>query len=196
MLSLWLGGCGWNARPAADDGAWVAQRQQAFANYGVWRVHGRMAMSDGDRGGSAGFVLNDSSTGGLRLNISSSAGRWRLVSDSGGAELTGHRIGTRRAPEPEPLVADALGWYVPVMLMRDWLRGIPAPAGARHEYDENGTLKAVYHDSWHIEYQRFREEQGLWLPQKVVARSGDYRVSLVILGWRLGGQERSAARGG
>ncbi|GAB4190142.1 MAG: lipoprotein insertase outer membrane protein LolB [Wenzhouxiangellaceae bacterium] len=182
-----LSGCaGQGARPEAA-GAWLEQRAAAFAEIGQWRAHGRMAISDGERGGSAGFVLNDNLADELRLNLSVTGARWRLLAGPDGAELEGSRTPTRYASQPEPLVEEALGWYLPVSLMRDWIRGLPAPAGARLVFDEAGTLAALEHRQWLIEYQRYRQEGDLQLPQRIVATSGPYQVKLVILGWKLGG---------
>lgn len=191
LLSVLLSACGWNVQPDAEDGAWVSERQRIFAEVGKWRVHGRLGISNGQEGGSAGFVIHDTSDGQLRLNLSATGGRWRLLADAEGAELEGSKVPLSRAREPEPLVQDALGWYLPVTLMRDWLRGIPAPAGAQLSFSENGALSALDHADWHIEYQRFREVDGVWLPQKVVARSGPYKVSVVVLGWQLGEEKET-----
>ena len=192
LIIALLAGCAWDTREPMAAGTWVAQRQQAFSQLGEWRVHGRLAISNGEDGGSAGFVLNDSSAGEMRLNLSATGGRWRLVADAGQASLEGSRVPLRRARYPEPLVEHALGWYLPVTLMRDWIRGIPAPPGAQLEFAEDGSLSALNHAQWQIEYQRYREVDGLWLPQKVVATSGDYKVSVIVLGWRLGAAEDTA----
>ncbi|MCG8466166.1 MAG: lipoprotein insertase outer membrane protein LolB [Xanthomonadales bacterium] len=191
LLVLMLTSCAWNTQPDAEDGTWVAERERIFEEVGQWRVHGRLGISNGKDGGSAGFVIHDNSDGQLRLNLSATGGRWRLLAGPDGAELEGSKVPLRRAPEPEPLVQEALGWYLPVTLMRDWLRGIPAPAGAALSFSENGALAALDHADWHIEYQRFREVDGVWLPQKVVARSGPYKVSVVVLGWRLGEDDKA-----
>ena len=186
LIALTLNACRWAMPDDAPDGTWVSQRQDLFAELEEWRVHGRLAISNGEDGGSAGFVLHDNHAEELRLNLSATGGRWRLLATADGAELEGSRIPLRRALSPEPLIEEALGWYLPVTLMRDWIRGLPAPAGARLLFGENGSLKALQHSEWNIEYQRFREVDGFWLPQKIVAKNGPYRVTLLVLGWRLG----------
>lgn len=183
---LMLGACRWDNRPDATAGTWVAERQALFLALGNWRAQGRMAITNGEDGGSIGFVLNDTRNGELRLNLSSAAGRWRLLAGPEGAELEGNRIPRRTARFPEPLVEEALGWYLPVSLMRDWIRGLPAPHDAHQIFAENGSLQRLEHADWQIDYERFREVDGHWLPQKIVARSGPYQVTLVILNWRLG----------
>lgn len=186
LMLLSAGGCRWDTRPDASTGTWVSERQALFMQLGQWRAQGRMAISNGEEGGSVGFVLNDTQLGELRLNLSSASGRWRLLAGPEGAELEGHRIPRRTAPYPEPLVEEALGWYLPVSLMRDWIRGLPAPSDARQIFASNGSLQRLEHADWEIDYERFREVDGHWLPQKIVARSGPYQVTLVILNWRLG----------
>lgn len=181
-----LSGCRWAMPDVAPAGTWVEQREQLFADLDQWRVHGRMAISNGEDGGSAGFVIHDNQQGELRLNLSATGGRWRLLADANGAELEGSRIPVRHAKTPEPLVEEALGWYLPVTFMRDWIRGLPAPEGASLEFGDNGSLLALHHSDWLIAYERYREVDGFWLPQKIVAKSGPYRVSLVVLGWKLG----------
>lgn len=187
-----LMGCGvFQSRPDVHSGAWVEQRRSAFADLSGWRLHGRMAIADGERGGSASFVLNDDIEGYLRLNISATAGRWRLLVDQCGAELEGTRMDMRRASRPEPLVSEALGWYLPVSLMRDWVRGLPAPPGARLEFNDDGTLRRILHQHWTIEYQRYREHEGLLLPQRLEATNGAYRVRLMIRSWLLNSAKSS-----
>lgn len=181
---LVLGGC--RSMPArdAEAGAFQAERRAVFAGLDRWQASGRLAVSDGERGGSANFDWLDAADG-YTVRLRRGQGRWVLDVGSGIAVLEGTRVGRRSAAEAEVLVSQALGWPVPVTYLRDWLRGLPGVARARAVYADDGSLATLRYDGWQVEYRGFESVAGVLLPTRLEATSGPYRVRVVIRDWRL-----------
>ncbi len=168
-------------RPA---GAWLEEREQHFAEYPDWTVRGRLALSDGQRGGSLGFEWSaEGDNHQIHLRTMTGGRQWRLDFGPGYALLEGTEIDQMVGSDPDPLVEAAVGWPIPVSLMADWIRGLPAPADARLRFASDGSLAGLDHAVWTLDYQRLREENGILMPRRIEANSADYRVRLVLADW-------------
>lgn len=84
-----------------------------------------------------------------------------------------------------------LGWSLPLDVLPSWVLGKPgegASAGPRH-YDADGRLVEFEQLDWSVSYARHSQVQtagGLrWLPGRITASRGDYRVRLSISDWAL-----------
>jgi outer membrane lipoprotein LolB len=156
-----------------------------------WSLSGRIAVSTGTRGGS-GRIDWQQQAGGYTISLSAPVTRqsWQLSGNDRGARLEGIAGGPREDADVEQLLLSATGWNIPIRALQDWVRGIPAPA------QEFGPEKRVYNGSlpatleqagWTIEYQEWLAAgpNRPQLPRRIVARSGDASVKLVIDEWSL-----------
>jgi outer membrane lipoprotein LolB len=157
-----------------------------------WSLSGRIAVSTGERGGS-GRIDWRQEAGGYTISLSAPVTRqsWQLSGDDRGARLEGLAGGPREDADVEQLLLSATGWNIPVRALQDWVRGVPAPP------QEFGPEKRVYDGSlpasleqagWTIEYQEWLPAgtDQPQLPRRIVARSGDASVKLVLDEWSLG----------
>ena len=181
---LVLGGCRSTPERDAEAGAFLAERQAVFSGLDRWQASGRLAVSDGERGGSANFDWIDAADG-YTVRLRRGQGRWVLDATPGFAVLEGTRVGRRSAAEAEVLVSEALGWPVPVTYLRDWLRGLPGTARARTAFADDGSLAALRYDGWEVEYRAFERVADVLLPRRLEATNGPYRVRVVIRDWSL-----------
>ena len=157
-----------------------------------WNLSGRIAVSNGDRGGS-GRIDWQQRAGGYTISLSAPVTRqsWQLSGNDRGARLEGVAGGPREDADVEQLLLSSTGWNIPVRALQDWVRGIPAPV------QEFGPEKQVYSGAlparleqagWSIDFQEWhpagpdRPE----LPRRIVARRGDASVKLVIDEWSPG----------
>ncbi|GAB4170344.1 MAG: lipoprotein insertase outer membrane protein LolB [Wenzhouxiangellaceae bacterium] len=194
ILALLAAGCTTLQPPVSDDE--LRLRQAWFESHPDWRVEGRLGLSDGKRGGSLGMIWEvDGSRQQLDLRTLSGGQQWRLRITPAGAELEGSDIDHRVGPDPDVLVAEAVGWPIPVRYMADWLRGLPAPRDASLRFDEHGRLAGLSWNGWEIDYRGWSAlDADVALPTRIDAVRGEYRVRLVLRGWRFDkARDRSAA---
>ena len=173
-------------REPRPEGEWLADREAMFEQLDQWSVRGRVSVSDGNRGGSLGFEWT--ATGDdhrVHLRTMTGGRQWRLHFSPGEARLEGTDIQDLVGSDPDPLVEAAVGWPIPVRLLADWIRGLPAPEDARLRFDSDGSLAGLDHALWELEYRRLVEHNGILLPRRLDARSGDYEVRLVLADWSL-----------
>lgn len=184
VLLVLAAGCA--VRGDKPAGAWLEARQAWFRAHPEWSVQGRLGLSDGERGGSLALRWRAS---GERHVVDLSAGmggrRWRLEMTPAGATLTGTDLAPMSGPDPDVLVERAVGWPIPVTWMSDWLRGLPAPSGARLDFAADGTLQSLYWAGWQLDYRRWRAPDSALplLPSRVEATHGRYSVRAALSGW-------------
>ena len=188
LLLLTLTACA--VREQRPEGAWLADRQALFAEHPVWSVSGRLALSDGQRGGQLAFDWRaDGDRHDIRLRTVMGGSQWRLEFEPGWASLSGTDIeGHWISSEPDGLVLDAIGWPVPVADLAWWVRGLPPPGTAVDaiRYTADGSIGQVTRPPWHLDFQRFLPEGEILLPARLQADSGFYRVRIVLRNWDLG----------
>lgn len=171
--------------PRRDAAVWRPVDGVDPAAATAFRVAGRLAVSDGRDGGSAGFVWSqrgDRFEFELRQPVSQKT--WRLTGDRRGAVLEGGDGGPRRAGSAEELLREVLGWHVPVEALRDWVRGLPHAGGdalRAVEHDDQGRLRRFAQDGWQVNYTAWREG-GAW-PERIRAQQPPYSVRLNIQDW-------------
>lgn len=185
-LSLLAAGCApAPVRPqiAADEGTQQA-REAALARTPDWGFRGRVAVSAGSNGGSAGIHWRQHGADfDIELTAPITAQSWHLRAQAGRVTLEGLQGGTREGVDAEALLLEATGWRMPVASMAAWARGARA-AGlpAELSVDAQGRPALLQQAGWNIEYRAWLGGEPP-LPQKVFAKQGDASVRLVVDAW-------------
>lgn len=186
---------------AAAELATQEAREAALRADADWSLAGRVALANGDRGGSGRL---DWRQAGDRYSVSLSAPitrqSWRLSVGPGGATLEGLEGGPRQGPDASDLLLRSTGWRIPVEALPHWLRGARAPAlgPAVMAFGPDGRLARMEQGGWTIEYARWGlpgataaagdgAGSGVALPHRLEAVRGDSRVRLVVDEWGAGG---------
>jgi len=186
LVALVLSAC--VSREVRDAGAWLSEREALFRAHPDWSVSGRLALSDGDRGGSLSMrwqAQGDSHL--ITLGTLVGGRQWRLSFDADSAILEGSDVGRLVGPEPDPLVEAAIGWPIPVSDLAWWVRGLVPPERAREiRYADDGTLASAEAAPWSLVFERYSDYASTVLPSRIEAESGDYRVRMVLRNWSLG----------
>jgi len=180
-----LGACA--VREPRPSGAWLEEREAFFAELDQWSVNGRVALSDGQRGGSLAFdwqVRGDEHE--VSLRTMAGGRQWRLRFGPDQAFLEGSEVGELWGRDPDPLVEAAVGWPIPVAELAWWIRGL-IPPDARHQvhYADDGSLAFAVTEPWQIEFQRFSQVGPVLMPARIQADSDPYRVRIVLRNWNL-----------
>jgi outer membrane lipoprotein LolB len=132
---------------------------------------GKMAWNHSPQGDDI-FLMNPFGQG--AAEIQSRPGLARLVT----AEQK-----TYEAESADQLVADVLGYPLPVAALADWLLGRPSPGGeGRH--DALGRLQELRAESWRIEYDYGDSLDARALPQRLTIHRGEeLELKLRIDAW-------------
>jgi outer membrane lipoprotein LolB len=168
-------------------------RSEQLARFSNWNMVGRLAVSNSDDGGSGRFSWRKYA-GDSQMDFHGALGRgaWRLVADSGGAELELADGTVHRADSIDQLVRTQVGWDIPVDSLSWWVRGLVAPGEYQERLiDDEGNLSELLQGGWTIEFGRYGTVKGISLPVKLTARQADWKVKLAIRDWELLEQQDS-----
>lgn len=91
-----------------------------------------------------------------------------------------------RAGAPaEVLMAEAVGWSIPIRDLRYWVRGIPANGPFHAVYDQYGLIMTLHQHGWTIRYCGYANVTGYDLPIKFTLEHNGMIVNFVIKDWTL-----------
>lgn len=84
----------------------------------------------------------------------------------------------------ERLMEQALGLRLPLDGLVWWLSALPRPEVAfKASAGADGHVASLDQDGWHIEYSRYQQRAGRWLPGRIFASRGDIEFRLVVDAW-------------
>ncbi len=190
-----LAGCaGAPTRPPVADPERAWERHRAtLTDIAEWRLAGRLALRTGAEGWHAS--LNWEQRAGhylMRINAPLGGGGLRLEGDAERVTLRTSDGQSAVSQDPDQLLYQQLGWYVPVENLRYWVIGLPAPGPARHRLDAQGRLERLWQSGWIIEFMDYEAIHGVEVPGRIFAQRGDTEVRLVIGNWDLPAPAREA----
>ncbi len=174
--------------PAERAAALEAQavRETWLAAHPDWRLEGRVALSNGSRGGSGRLEWRQRD-GRYAVELSAPVTRqgWRLSGDADGALLEGLDGGPRSGPDASLLLREATGWEIPVAALAGWVRGARAgDAPAELDFSADGRLLQLRQAGWTLDYAGWQPQaSGIELPMRVTATRDAARVRLVVDAW-------------
>lgn len=153
----------------------------------IWELDGRLAVNDGQDGGSGNFKwAQDKDSTLMDFHGALGRGAWRLEADAFGAILELADGEVYQAGNVTALVRRQLGWQIPVDALEWWVRGLEAPGGTPDlELDEQGLLLGLKQFGWDIEYDRYSDSEVVVMPYKMTARCDNQTVKLVVRRWFL-----------
>lgn len=172
-------------------------RAEALQAHERWALDGRLAVSDGEDGGSGKLEWRHR-PGLSELDFRGALGRgaWQLDIQPGYAVLNLASGETWEARNVATLVRKHVGWDVPVDALGWWVRGLAAPGRiARRDLDEAGRMTRLSQQGWEVEYKRYEEFSGLALPTRLEARKGERHVKFAMRDWRFSESVSPAASG-
>ena len=185
MIALLLLASCASAPQRSVGAAALAARSSALADVPAWSFEGRVAVSDGDDGGSGRIRWNqDHEDYVVEIRAPVSQRTWRLTQHGDELVLEGAREEPVRGDDAEALLARQVGWRLPFAEMRHWVRANAATRGARIVLDEAGRPRTIEEGGWRVEYRRYDDTHVPPLPQRIVATRAPYEVRLAIARWQ------------
>jgi outer membrane lipoprotein LolB len=192
-LALLLGGCASMVPPAETENAALSARPYLDAISLTGRLSIRYQQNGRDEALHGGFAW-DQHPGRTSVTLLSPTGQTLAVIDVGrdGATLTQAGQPVRAAGEVDALVAQALGWPLPVAGLRDWLQGFAVDAAGRRFIATPQKEDVTTSDGWRIRYASWQDNlqpPPARIPKRIdmeryTAQAGDVAIRIVIDTWR------------
>ncbi|WP_339462308.1 lipoprotein insertase outer membrane protein LolB [Pseudomonas sp. EA_105y_Pfl2_R69] len=189
LIALLAGCAGLTSREAlegqGDAGLWQAHKQQ-IAGLDAWQINGKVGIrAPKDSGSGTLFWLQRQDYYDIRLSGPLGRGAARLTGRPGAILLEVANQGRYQAATPEQLMQERLGLNLPVSHLLWWIRGLPSPdSKSRLSLDADSRLAQLSQDGWQVEYLRYTEQNGFWLPERIKLSGFDLQVTLVIKDWQ------------
>ena len=190
VFLLLLSGCmTGKQRPASDSEGQLAgsARTLGLQTISNWSFRGRIALSDGQDGGSGTLSwVQRGDTSSLSFYGALGKGAWQLQSEPGRAVLEVAGEEPVFSEDVEALAEEILGWPVPIHALAYWVRGIHQPGSpVTGTQDEKGRLESLEQHGWRVVYNRWSDRYEPIMPSKLEASSGAYQVKLIVRAWKL-----------
>lgn len=188
-LIVLLAGCATQAPSQKEErhpGDWRTQ-QSSLEALDTWTAAGKVGIRTPDDSQSANLDWTQRADQ-YRISVSGPWGTGRNTLKGNGRQVTlTNGDGTFQAPTPEELMAQQMGWSLPLSSLVYWVRGLPDPRSPhRTSEDDVGFPATMDQAGWHIDYRDWSQADGLWLPRRIVMTYDDLRTTLVINRWQPG----------
>ena len=154
-----------------------------------WEASGRIAVKSAADGGQGNIRwIQDGANARIALRGPFGVGAYQIDWTDENLVVTGKAGEVTLAYDGPDAVdrflADQLGWSFPARSTRYWILGVADPRfSSRPEFDADGWLVALEQNGWVVSYDRFIDEQGRWMPRKIVMEHALARVKLIIDQW-------------
>ncbi len=176
----------WQSKPVTPAETLWQQRAVELQQIDQWSFRGRTLIQQGKEGWNAGVSWQQNKDSfKIRLTGPFAQGAVELTGDSRQVEMLTSEGEIYTAETPEQLLAEVLGWRLPVSALRDWVRGLPYQneSVTFREVDNSGKLVVLNQAGWQVEFLRYVPFAGQQIPDKVFIKRDDLSVRLVISGW-------------
>ncbi|MDX1723695.1 MAG: lipoprotein insertase outer membrane protein LolB [Pseudomonas sp.] len=189
LIALLAGCAGLTSREALEgEGSpalWQSHKQQ-IGSLDAWQISGKVGIrAPQDSGSGTLFWLQRQDYYDIRLSGPLGRGAARLTGRPGAIQLEVANQGRYQATSPEQLLQQQLGLNLPVSHLLWWIRGLPAPdSKSRLTLDGDSRLAQLSQAGWQVEYLRYAEQDGYWLPERLKLSGHDLQITLVIKDWQ------------
>ncbi|SDU20841.1 lipoprotein insertase outer membrane protein LolB [Halopseudomonas salegens] len=167
-----------------DAQAWRAHKA-SLTSLDNWILHGKIGLRAPEESGSGTlFWLQQQDYYDIRLSGPLGRRATRIQGDRDGVTLEMAGQPTRQAADAEQLLAQSIGWRLPVDNLLWWVRGLPAPdRPSQLQLDTDSRLARLQQDGWTVEYSRYQPVGERQLPQRLQISGYDLLITLVVTNW-------------
>jgi outer membrane lipoprotein LolB len=156
-----------------------------LANIKSFSLKGRLGVVTNPRGFSGGIDWQHETTND-NIDVFSPVGGKvaNIVKNPNGVTLTTQDGRSIKAQNAESLTETTLGWRLPLSGLSDWALGKPTSSKIdASTWDDQGRLITLKQDGWDIEYQNYAENNGYFLPNKIILKSEKANLKLLVENW-------------
>lgn len=176
----------WQQRPqSTQDMLWQSRHQQ-LQQLTDWEFKGRTLIRQGKEAWHAGITWSEKQ-GNYQIRLSGPFAQGGVLLEGNDRQVTltlssGEKL---QAVSPEALLAESLGWSLPVSALRDWVRGMPDKRFdvTTMKLDEEGRLIDLAQADWQVRYLEYIPFKGHSMPAKIFMDHPELSVRIVISDW-------------
>lgn len=162
-----------------------------------WNIEGKLGVRTSDNAHSA-YIHWQHDTPNYQIQVFGPFGKGKINIEKHGERVTlSDNDKTLEAHSAEELLYKASGLKMPLSGLGWWIKGLTVPykagdnAHATHKasnltYDNDGRLEQFDQLGWHVSYKRFTKIGNTELPAKLILKSEEYQLTLIIKKWDLG----------
>ncbi|MEO0576667.1 MAG: lipoprotein insertase outer membrane protein LolB [Pseudomonadota bacterium] len=160
-------------------------RERVMGALDVWSLRGRIGIRTPEDSSSGNlFWVQDRRQFDAQIDGPLGIGGVQLEGDPDRVTLSGSRIETRTVNDPSTELFRQTGLRVPIEGLRYWLLGVPMPdAPADVTMGAEGLPSAIQQSGWTISYKEYRRWTLNELPRRIIAESGDTKLTIVVRDW-------------
>ena len=187
LIIAFLGGCTTLSQPPLNDDI-ASSNPRSFSKIKMlraWNAQGSLAVQTSQKGWTASFDWTQQRRDNYRLSIFGPLGANRMLLVGSRQYATLETAGkTESASNAERLLANRLGWYIPVSNIYYWGRGLQAPGLSANKilYNEKGQIVSMSQQGWIIEYKEYND---LGLPILIELRNPKLFIRIAIRQWNV-----------
>lgn len=194
LALLCISGCAIKPTTMPTEGlhamSWQERRAELLA-VNNWTIHGVLSVNYGGKNTIANFDWNYAAPN-YTINIYGpmNIGSAYIIKDQNGVTLLKPNGEKVHAGSPEILMAQQLGWSLPLGNLTYWIRALPAPSVAFNgKFDEYKHLIDLHQQTWNITYSNFAAVNGsksdVDLPTTIYLNAENVRIKIKITRWDL-----------
>lgn len=149
-----------------------------------FELSGKLALSDGQEGGSGRFTWRQKGSMVLaQFKAPMGQGDWLIEETDHGASLIFNNEPPYLAQHAETLIEEVVGWSVPWQALKEWLIVRPVDKN-QADIKQTHSTKTITEQGWTIVYDRFKKYPDGCLPHRIMASNPPYSIRLVVRTWQ------------
>lgn len=163
------------------------QHHDTVSTLDSWQLQGRLNIRTESESRTVN-LLWDQHAGDFDINLSGSLGMGTVTIRGNDEGLVMEK--SSEAPYYADNLADIsesyLGYAFPAEHLLYWVRGIMAPdTPYQAAWNEGQLIEVLQQDQWQIEYDRYQQVAGLYLPGRIRMTHSPYRLTFLVNQWQL-----------
>ncbi len=170
-------------------------RQKQLGELKNWQLSGRVIVSNNENDAWRLDVIWQQQQDNYQIQISGplGMGKVRLHGSDDGVFFYDSDGRAYYAQEPEQLLLEHTGVFMPVTSLYYWVRGLPDPAiksELTSQLDNWGRLSQLRQNGWTVDLKRYIQINTLQLPDKLfIHNEENVEVRMVVDMWEIKGKE-------
>ncbi len=163
-------------------------RATSLAKIQSWNLRGMIAIRTPKDSGSATLQWQQQQQNYYHISLFGPLGSHsvEITGRPGNVTLASADGKTFHANSPEELLAQQLGWRLPISNLYYWVRGIPVPgAASQKSFDSYHHLTQLTQNGWSIRYLSYTAVNGVDLPSKIFMDNPQLNVKIIINQWQI-----------
>jgi len=147
-----------------------------------WAMKGKMSVKTSRKGGSATVRWKrETAKHDVEIYGPFGGGRVRITEDPFGATLTDSKRNVTIGETAYDVLYEQVGWPVPFDPLKYWVLGLPIPdVWAEWRINETGQLAWLRQAGWEVEFDQYRDRDGIPMPRKLRLNALPGTVNLTL----------------